>query len=249
MDSNTKAPLIWGAQTLNPGDWHLLDQLWFCLKPAQAEAVISYCYSEFTHGNYQQFSALHELRVAGSEQLTAHPGVSDKAIVARPVQAIHLPGDSAIKLYVGTPLWFILRYRAEIILDVPVARLSDSWFGPNTQLGEVCYASKTHARLSLDGIEPNPFKAITPVTVRNRTNKPMIIDKINIPVQHLSLYQGDHRYWTSGIRLSSNEKASDSEVKISSNPPEASQNPLLLAPPRQPLSDGILRKTLDFLLG
>src|SRR5690625_5517561 len=78
-------------------------------------------------------------------------------------------------------------------MEIPTKILSDTWFGPNTQMGTLCYASKTYTRSSRQEVTPRPHRAVTPVTVRNQSEELLSIDKLSIPVPHLALYGRDDR--------------------------------------------------------
>ena len=258
-DTSETAPIYWGDIPLADNQWHGLDQLWLCVTTHARERLLSYCYSETgKHPRWQQFGRLTEYRYPAGvnldNTLAARQKLSPRAVVVRHIQPIHLPAGTSVTLYVGTSLWLSLEQGDNVLVELPVARLSDTWFGPDTIQGEVCYAARTHARLSLEGSPPNPYKAMTPVTIKNHASHPLVLDRINLPIPHLTLYQqvttpSLQRYWTSAITMTNTAAGSDAELKIEPNPPTACLNAEQLAPPREPLAAGILRKALTFLLG
>jgi hypothetical protein len=216
--------------------------------------VLSHCYAEPGIRGRYQFGQLTEVRYPFSADLTLSQKLSPRAIVARPIESIHLPARASIKLYVGTSLWLCLLRGDDVLLDIPVARLSDTWFGPDTMRGETCYACQTHARLSMAGVTANPYKAITPITISNETTKALTLDRINLPVHHLSLYQqnssaNQQRYWTSAISMTNLDNSPDIEIKVSHDAPEECVDAALLTTARNPLVTGRLRRTLSYLLG
>jgi hypothetical protein len=262
QDPNETAPIYWGDTPMADSQWHGLDQLWLCVTTHAHERLLSYCYSETgNHRAMQQFGRLTEYRYPASanldNKLVVRQKLSPRPVVVRPIQPIHLPAGASVTLYVGTSLWLSLEQDDNALIELPVARLSDTWFGPDTVQGEVCYASQTHARLSLEGTPANPYKAMTPVKIKNDANRPLVLDRINLPIPHLTLYQQQasqslqQRYWTSAISMTMTNTAasSDVELRIERNAPTECEGAEQLALPREPLATGKLRKALTFLLG
>lgn len=241
--------LAWGEQSLPTNTWHQLDSLWLYLTLTRQEFGTSHCYSEPTTRSWMQFTELIETRYPITGDLIATQQLSNRPVVARPRQPIHLPGGERVVLYVGTSLWFQLSRDKDVLLDVPVSRLSDTWFGTNTMEGEICFACETHARLTMDGVRVNPFKAITPIEIQNLTSVPMLIDRVKIPVPHLGLYRDDDRHWTSQLTITSTDSDATSKVHVDQHPPTMCRSPVELSAPRLSVRDGILSKAMGLLLG
>lgn len=244
-----QTPLTWGEQSLPTNTWHQIDRLWLYLTLTRQEFGTSHCYSEPTSRSWLQFTPLVETRYPITGDLIATQRLSGRPVVARPRQPIHLPAGEQAVLYVGTSLWFQLARDKDVLLDVPVSRLSDTWFGINTMVGEICYACETHARLTMDGVRVNPFKAITPIAIHNQTSAPMLIDKVKIPVPHLSLYRGADRHWTSQLTITRTDSDATSKVHVDQRPPAMCRSPVELSAPRLSVRDGILTKAMGLLLG
>jgi hypothetical protein len=246
--------IAWSDKVLPGGQWHTLNQLCLHLAPQAHQLTLSYCYGEPDARGRIHFGRLTEIRYPVSVDIATHQRLSPRPVVARPAQPIYLAAATSVRLYVGTSLWLSLQRDDDVLLDIPVARLSDTWFGPDTMHGEICYACQTHARLSLAGIPANPYKAMTPITIINEATGPLVLDRINLPVHHLSLYSqnsgdGNQRYWTSAITLTNVQKSPDVEIKVSAGAPTEYANATLLSTGRNPLETGRLRKTLTYLLG
>lgn len=241
--------LAWGNDTLAPGQWHQLDQLWLLFSPAKHELGISHCYGEPGRAGWLQFSGLSEIRypLAGDLQITQK--LSTRPVVARPNRPVYLPAGEKVTLFVGTSLWFCLSRDKDVLLDLPVTRLSDTWFGADTRVGEVCYACPTHARLSMDGVPANPWKAITPVEIRNEDSSMLVIDRVNLPVPHLGLYRDENRYWTSEVTITRKSADVAGEVRISTEAPSCCRSPAALTTPRKKLEGGMVHKAMGLLLG
>lgn len=73
-----------------------------------------------------------------------------------------------------------------VIPDVGI-RPSDTWFGPTTSEGEPCYASKTVCRLRVEDVPLRPHRCLTKVTLRNRADDSLSLDRLKLPVNALAL--------------------------------------------------------------
>ncbi len=247
MDSRINP--TWGETSLTMRHWHQIDQLWVYLWQGRHELGVSHCYGERATAAWLQFTSLSEMRFPIEGNITAVQQLSTRPIVARPNQPIHLPTGESVTLYVGTSLWFTLRREKDTLIDIPVTRLSDTWFGPDTRHGEICYACETHARLSMEGVRVNAFKAITPIDIQNESGKSIVIDRINLPVNYMTLFRDDHRHWTSTLTIKRRKTEASSQIHVAESPPTAASNPVLVAEPRNNLPDGILDKAMSLLLG
>lgn len=229
--------------------WNCLDQLWLNIARNSHEFAISHCYGESRTSKWLQFTALMETRYPITGLLRASAKLATRPVVARPNQPLHLPSGEKVTLFVGIPLWFSLARDDDVLLDEPVALLSDTWFGPDTRNGEVCYACPTHARLSMEGVARSVFKAITPVEIRNEGEAPLIVDKVNLPIPNLALYRDARHHWTSQVTITSTSVQTGAEVHVSSGSPRHAKSPIELSPPRRKLEGGILNKAMSLLLG
>lgn len=133
------------------------------------------------------------------------PRLMDRPVVVKTLQPVNLPPDEQTTLYISSPvsLSVMLKEPDMPLQNIPVQRLSDTWFGPSTQVGELCYADKTHARHAKADLPLRSHRAITPVTVHNRSSQMLSIDKVSIPVPFLALYAlPDGNLWTDPVTLS-----------------------------------------------
>lgn len=249
---NDSSPqLVWGSHHLTPGEWHQLDELWFCAHVFASESQFSYAWGCVQNNGWVEFGQPTELRVPLPSALRVSQRLSTRPVVARPYTPVTLPSGQSIRLFVGTTLWFTVHGGDDVLIDVPVRQLSDTWFGADTITGEVCYFCDTKARLSMDRIDANPFKAITPVDIENRTDSVVKIDRINLPIPNLALYRDKTRHWTSAlsIRLDSPVLAGHTQVRIEEEPPAECVDGEKLADARTPVARGMLDKTMELLLG
>lgn len=187
-------------------------------------------------------------QVDGKLRLT--PALADRPIVSRPDQPFCiLPGEET-RFYVGTPLWVQISTAQGLLLDLPTARPPDTWFGPSTISGELCYASRTQARLHLENVTLLPHRAVTKVYLRNNDDTPLLLERFNLPVGHLALYAArDDSLWTPSVRVRREREGQLAGLHIDERPPDQAGEVERLAPPRLAEDRSYLVRALSALLG
>jgi len=84
--------------------------------------------------------------VAGkSEEIVLSAALADRAVVTSSEKPLGVPPGEQVSVYVSSPLWVRIETGrpAKLLCELPTFRPSDTWFGPNTIDGELCYASRT----------------------------------------------------------------------------------------------------------
>lgn len=162
--------------------------------------------------------------------------LADRPVVSRAERPVTIPSGGALTIYVSSPVWLRISTgdHGQTRLDeFPLVRPSDTWFGPTTLGGELCYAARSHFRVRLAEVHRRPHRAITAVLLRNEAASPLVLDRLLLPAPRLPLYCGvDGQLWTqdtSFIRESDDEFA---RVTIESGAPAAQPDAELLASPR-----------------
>ena len=206
-------------------------------------------------GNNQDFTELDKNihRYAYSEKtntLQLRPKLADRSVVARPRVPFNLLAKQQANLYVSTPLWLEIVIGDNVVLkEIPVFRLSDTWFGANTIEGEVAYATRTHARLRLNEVSFNQYRAITPLVLINDTDDSILLERISLPVPLLHLFSDQHKnLWTSPLSIV-RESNNGTSIKIESSCPAEISQATELASPRQNIERNAFTKTLHVLFG
>ena len=163
------------------------------------------------------------------------PALADRPVISSPISALNLPPQEEVTLFVSSPVWLQLYSEGieEPLLDIPVQRASDTWFGPSTRVGELCYASRTHGHLSLERVPVRLHRAITPVTIRNRADTTLLLERISLPAPNLSLYADDKsQLWTESITLERESDGDMASLVIDKRAPSHLQKPVRLSEPR-----------------
>lgn len=132
------------------------------------------------------------------------PRLADRPVISRPEKPLYIPSGEEITLYVGTPLWIAVTIggAGEPLREFPIERPSDSWFGPATQEGGFSYAASTRALTTFDAFPFSPLLAVTPLLIRNSARTPLHVERLNLPVPFLSLFEGENgALWTESVTL------------------------------------------------
>ena len=153
--------------------------------------------------------------------LAVTPMLLDRSVVARPAVPVYvLPGET-VRLFVATPLALRLETAdgRKRLTETATVRLSDTWFGPSTREGELCYASMTGAHTSADSIPGSWVRAITAVRVTNRGSANVRIERVKIPCTFLSVFrdEGNH-LWTEELRLVRTKDGDGAEPELARVP-------------------------------
>lgn len=138
------------------------------------------------------------------EQVRVVPALANRSVVVRGATPFFIPPGETASLFVSTPLWVqvYMPHSSAPLIDIPIYRPSDTWFGTSTREGELCYASSTLARASLADFPVRPHRAITPVLIKNQDRTPLGLERINLPVNLLPLFaSAEGHLWTRGVIL------------------------------------------------
>lgn len=171
-----------------------------------------------------------------SEALILTPLLANRPVITSPTKPFYIPAGETVTLFVGSPLWV----RAEVgspslaLTEFPVVRPSDTWFGPDTARGELCYASRTACHLRLDDLHFLPYRAMTAVDIRNRATTPLLFERMKLPVDYLSLFHVDHHtFWTRDLTISYEEGDKLNAIRHGAEVPRYANRASLVTRPRQ----------------
>jgi hypothetical protein len=174
--------------------------------------------------------------------LSLRPGLADRGVVFRPETRLTVLPEDEIELHVSSPIWVcvVAGSGSRQLIELPCHRPSDTWLGSTTVAGELCYASSTHCRLLLADIPWRSHRAVTTVRVCNRTDVPMPLERISVPLPNLELYgESTGRLVTSSIRLTREGDGTDlARLEIDDGPPSYARTAELLTKPRRETDEG-----------
>lgn len=172
--------------------------------------------------------------------LTLSPALPDRPLVLRaPTPVSVLPGES-VNLFVVSPLWMRLDLAEPLkpVHEVPTFRLSDTWFGPISSMGTLCYASLSPLYLDLREVPLRSHCAVTAITIRNAGTNALKLDRINVPFPRLSLfYSPKTGFWTDRLTLIRKEDDEMADIKLDRQPPPEASPTQFVSGPRLSTSE------------
>ena len=185
------------------------------------------------------------------EKLTLTPVLGDRPFVHRPQTPLCLLPDDEAALFVSSPVW--LRVETgdplHILTELPTWRPSDTWFGPATRGGELCYSNRTNARFNLRNVPVRPHRAITQIVLRNDADSLLRVERMSLPMPNLSLYvDADGDLWTGTVNLRRDRQGSLATIDLAAGPPAEAPEPRRVGGPRVPLHRNLLVRALGGLL-
>jgi len=179
------------------------------------------------------------------------PAPADRPVVVKAASPFFVPAGEEVSLFVSSALWLQVRVggSTDLLHETPLFRPSDTWFGPSTLEGELCYAAKTAARFNLERIPRRPHRAATVVRIRNRADTQLGLERLKIPLPLLSLYgTEDGQLWTESVTLERDEEGENATVKLGKGAPRSAGVAKRLAGPRARAEKGLLTRAFGGLL-
>lgn len=158
-----------------------------------------------------------------TDTVHVEPSLADRSIIVRPSKPLVVMPFEKIQLYVSTPIWMTISVPniETPMSDIPFWRPSDSWFGPSTMSGDICYSKYTDAKVKQEDLEMRSHRASTMVTVTNDQEEPLIIQRLNLPVPSLKTYSnGNGHFWTDQISILQRTEHSKPVSHVKHSPPE-----------------------------
>jgi hypothetical protein len=179
-------------------------------------------------GKTERYGAARE-----SGSLKIRPMHADRPVVITPEEPLTLPPKRTIHLYVSLPLWYQVIDGEEGVpfIDEAVVRPSDTWHGPNTRVGQLCYASRTRA--NVDPVGRLPHRVVAPLEVRNGSETDLRVERIRLPTPYLSIFADERReLWTEAVVFEKAEGQAQADIRIEPDPRPQGQKLELLSAPR-----------------
>lgn len=175
--------------------------------------------------------------------------LADRPIVARPETPIYVPPGQHATLYVSSGVWLQPKLNGHLLMDMPVYRPSDTWFGENTREGEMCYFSRTRARTEAAESVISPHKVVTPITVINRGTESVKIERIRVPVINLGVYTNENgEFFTNSLSMVLHENSKETTMEIIPINRQKGEFQLISTPRVEP-DKGLLNQTIAKFLG
>lgn len=223
-----------------------LDRLALNVRRSREECWLDYRYINEQRAVYavDEQQSLRFLVSRCDETLRIAPQLADRPIVARPMMPTELLPKERATLFLSTVLWARVSVGDQLLAELATQRMSDTWFGASLHRGELCYASQTRALLRLDNVPASAFRAIVPVTIDNQGEDSVRLERINVPIPHLTLYCDGHKFWTSALTILREKQLATAKLHIDPTP---LPNCTVVAQPRRPIRGGVFDRAVDLL--
>src|SRR5690554_2402795 len=138
-----------------------------------------------------------------SNTLLVLPALPAKPLVFKGPTINVVPGQK-FTFYLKIPLLVQLYYSKELpanlMMELPVTRLSDTWFGdpfsgePAYVLGDLFYIKPQQA-------DPTPLEAVCPVTIFNNSPGVLNVERLILRVENMTLYNNAGKIVTSLLEI------------------------------------------------
>jgi len=191
-----------------------------------------------------------------SEEITFSARLADRPVVTRSEYSLNVPAHEEVAAYVSTPLWMGISAgrKTKLLLEMPIFRPSDTFFGPSTLEGELCYASQAFYRLKFENQPLLPHRAVTAVLVKNKSEKALSLDLIKLPAPNLSLYRiGENMFLTQDVVYTRTEEDGFASLQIREKPgvnagdEGGKARAVLVSEPREKVSGNIVTRAFSSL--
>lgn len=176
------------------------------------------------------------------------PALAPRPMVCRPEQPFRLLPQSEVTAFVGCPLWLrVLAEDGALVHEVDLHRPSGTWFGPDTQTGELCFANRTRLQLHRERLVHSPLRATTRLLLRNRTDEVLTLSQFKLPAPSLDLLLSvDGSFWSQAIEVAF-ERSGSAEIEVM--PSRDPRRVQVLSPARLPRGHGRLISALSQVMG
>lgn len=184
------------------------------------------------------------------EAIQAVPMLPERSIVVRPENPLKILSGQKTLFFVSIPLTirFQLVQGAKRItmVDLPTQILSNTLFG-DTMTGELSFALKTSAKHRLETLTKRRWRAICAVTVVNKSDRNLDLQRLCVQSRHLGCFQGKDFLWTNPIVVTHHSEKEEIVVTFGETPPDFEPIGERLSEPREPVKKSLLRRGLSQL--
>lgn len=185
----------------------------------------------------------------GSDRVSVLPVVPDRSVVSRLDRPLTILARTSVTLYIGAPVWLrIVEPGDRRLAEFPAWRPKETWFGPNTREGELCYSTRTLGRLVLDEMQILPHRMVSAVSIRNDRDEALAIDRVNLPARRLSVYRAkDGRFWSEAVTLERTLRDEFAKIHVGDEPPAEAAHAVRISGPRDVEESGRLFRAFGTL--
>ncbi|NVB39952.1 hypothetical protein G6O69_19060 [Pseudenhygromyxa sp. WMMC2535] len=185
--------------------------------------------------------------VAGeNNRLRLTPRVADRAMVTRPETPVIIPAGQRTTVYVATPVWVELAAGEPLLTfaEIPTWRPSSTWLGENTLEGRLCYATRTLARLALEGVAVLGPRVATCLEINNAHREPLRIERIALPLPQMSIFVDEQDALWTEVATVNYDPSGNAPAKFGVAPPAGAGSTTRVSDPREDRSSNAVGRVL-----
>jgi len=138
-----------------------------------------------------------------SNSLLIAPALPAKPLVFKGTGLNVLPGHS-ITIFLKIPLAFQIYFSKiqpeNLLREISYKRLSNTWFG-EPDAGEPAFALGSDYFLKIEDIKINGLEAICPVNIKNSSNSILMVQRLIIRTENITLYKNEGKIVTSHVQI------------------------------------------------
>jgi hypothetical protein len=179
--------------------------------------------------------------------LSLSPALADRPVITSPLKPLYILPHTKVTIFASSPLWLKAQLGTHSVLDFPVDRPQDTWFGPTSLRGEFCYATKAFCRLRLEEVQTPLHRVVTAITVNNQSDSPIHVKRMKLPAPNLGVYaQADRRLWTEDVTFNcTNEDEGFASLDVAHKSPKYASAPVRVSQPREALTDNVVTRAFS----
>lgn len=185
-----------------------------------------------------------------SNELVLSPALPNKAVVFRNSTNIKISSEQSANLFFLIPL-SIQFYSSEIkdenlIAEVPLKRLTDTWFG-EIDNGEAAFSIGSNYFRLFNEIESSDWQAISSVEIINNTSETLDLQRLILRVEDFNLYLNNNQLYTHHAVIEFKGQEHAASVNLDTRIETHGKKPHLIAKARSANSSNLLRRSFYFL--
>jgi hypothetical protein len=171
-----------------------------------------------------------------NDEVLFSPSLPDRSVVTRLAKPMRVMPGEETTLYILSPLWLRIETANSnrLLHELPIFRFSDTWFGPMSDAGDLCYSSTSAAFLDLREVPLRLHCVISAVRIRNLGSDYLPLERVNIPLPRLSLFFSPRTgFWTDSVTLERKDNSEMASLRVDRQPPADANPSQFIVGPRQ----------------
>jgi hypothetical protein len=198
---------IFGKHQILPGEHFLFQTGYFTLgAKRENDGWLLLQIPESEEKNEKQtpdFSQADFFQSGKSNKLLISPSLPEKPLVFKGSK-LHVSPGQRLTFFLKIPLtiqvYFSKNQTENLLKEIPVKRLSDTWFGEPFS-GEPAFVLGHEFFFSMEEIECSEFEAICPINIYNNSPLVLEVERLIIRVENLALYLNENKLITSQVAI------------------------------------------------